>query len=64
MHQCKVCIIDKPGPDLYIADWLSTQNHKENKEIERNAIKVAKDIPMCISIQDIQELTRVQKINN
>ena len=24
-------IIYKPGRDLFIADWLSRQNHKENK---------------------------------
>ena len=24
----------KPGPDLFIADWLSRQSHKENKNEE------------------------------
>ena len=26
-----VCILYKPGPNLYIADWLSQNNHMENK---------------------------------
>ena len=29
INQYRVRIIYKPGPDLFIADWLSRQNHKE-----------------------------------
>ena len=29
----------KPGPDLIIADWLSRQYHKENKEEEISGIQ-------------------------
>ena len=25
-------IIHKPGPDLYITDWLSRQSHAENRD--------------------------------
>ena len=33
-HQYKVRIIYKPGPDLFIADWLSKKNHNEDKDAE------------------------------
>ena len=34
IHQYRVRIIHKLGPDLFIADWLPRQNHKENKDKE------------------------------
>ena len=34
IHQYQVRIIYKCGPDLFIVDWLSRQNHKENKDAE------------------------------
>ena len=30
----------KPVPDLFIADWLSRKNHKENKDEEINGMQV------------------------
>ena len=29
----------KPGSDLYITDWLSRQNHSENKDREIQVMK-------------------------
>ena len=47
-------IIYKPGPDLFIADWLSTQKNIENKDAEIpgmqlniNTIQTATNIPEC-----------------
>ena len=31
-HQYRVQILYKPGPEIFIADWLSCHNHKENKD--------------------------------
>ena len=30
-HQYRVQILYKPGPEIFIADWLSHHNHKEDK---------------------------------
>ena len=32
IHQYRVHILYKPGPETFIADWLSHHNHKENKD--------------------------------
>ena len=32
IHQYRVQIIYKPGPEIFIADWLSRHNHKEGKD--------------------------------
>ena len=32
IHQYRVQIIYKPGPDIFIADWLSRHNHVEGKD--------------------------------
>ena len=44
-------IIYRPGPNLFIADWLSRQNHDKNKDAEIpsmqlniNTIQTAADI--------------------
>ena len=34
IHQYRMRILYKPEPDLCIADWLSRQNHSENKDEE------------------------------
>ena len=34
IHQNNMCILYKPGPDLYIADCLSHHNHTEGKDQE------------------------------
>ena len=57
-------ILYKPGPDLYMDDWLSSQSHteKKDKEIEGmklsiNAISLMTDKSSWISIDNIQEVT-------
>ena len=32
IHQYRVHIIYKPGPEIFIADWVSHYNHEENKD--------------------------------
>ena len=64
MHQYRVRIIYKPGPDLFIADWLSRQNHKENKDEEIpgmplnvDTIQTNTNIPDSMMIQHLQQAT-------
>ena len=64
MHQCRVRVIYKPGPDLYITDWLSRQNHEENKDTEItglqlniDAIETVTNITDCMTIQQLQQAT-------
>ena len=64
IHQCRMCIIYRPGPDLYIMDWISCNNYAENRDQEIagmranvNAILTSVNIQVCISIQDIQTAT-------
>ena len=63
-HKYRVSIIYKPGPDLSIADWLSRQNHKEDKDDETQAIKIntiaidtATDVPKYMPIYKMQQAT-------
>ena len=58
IYQCRVRIIYKPGLDLFIMDWLSRQNHKENKDVEIPAIQLNIDarqtvtnIPPCCHLE-------------
>ena len=39
IHQYRVKIMYKSGPDLFTVDWISRQNHKENKDAEIHAGK-------------------------
>ena len=62
IHQYRVHILYKPGPDIIIADWLSQHNHQEGKDepiwhmdIRVDAIQSATDIPGCITISQIQQ---------
>ena len=32
IYQYRVQILYKPGPEIFIADWLSHHNHKEEKD--------------------------------
>ena len=32
IHQYRVQILYKPGPEIFIADWLSRNNHVEGKD--------------------------------
>ena len=73
IHQYRVHITYKPDPDLYTADWLSCNNHKENKDqriegmrVTTKAISTLINIPVCTSIHDTQtdthEHTHLQKL--
>ena len=60
----RVRIIQKPGPDLFIADWLSRQNHTENKDAEIlgkqlhiDTIQTTTNIPDGITVQQFQQVT-------
>ena len=61
IHQHRVHILYKPGPEIFIGDWLSHHNHEEGKDepirdmdIRVDAIQSATDILECISISQIQ----------
>ena len=62
IHQYRVQIIYKPGPEIFIADWLSRHNHTEGKnkpikgmDIQVDAIQTAIDMPECVSVVEIQQ---------
>ena len=62
IHQYRVQIIYKPGPKIFIADWLSQYNHVEGKDkpikdidISIDTIQTALDIPECLSMSQIQQ---------
>ena len=62
IHQYRVQIIYKPGPDISIADWLLRHNHSEGKdqlikdmEVWVDAIQTATDIPECLSMTELQQ---------
>ena len=61
LHQYRVQILYKPGPETFIADWLSWHKHMEGKDkpikdidIQVDAIQSLVDVPDCISIEEIQ----------
>ena len=62
-HQYRVQILYKPVPEIFIADWLSRNNHVvgkdkpiKNMDIWVDTIQSSVDIPECISIEEIQHL--------
>ena len=62
IHQYRVQILYKPGPEIFIADWLLQHNHVEGKDkpikdmdIQVDAIQSSVDMPDCISIEEIQQ---------
>ena len=64
IHQYWVRKMHKLGPELFITDWLSCHNHRENKykeihgmDIKVDAIQKSMNVPECISIQQIQQAT-------
>ena len=64
IQQYRVRIIYKPVPDLFIADWLSRQNHKERKDEEVPdmqlniyTIQTTINIAGCLKIQQLQQAT-------
>ena len=55
----------KPGPDLYMMDWLCQNNHTESSDQESTGINInvsvvskAINIPVCTSLQEIQVTTQ------
>ena len=64
IHQYRVGIIYKPGPDLSIAHWLFRQNHNKNwdeeitdMQISINAIQSTTNILECMTMHELQEAT-------
>ena len=62
IHQYRVQIIYKPGPDIFIADWLLSHNHVEGKDkaiedmdVQVDAIQSTTDMPECVSMAEIQQ---------
>ena len=58
----KIQIIYKPGPEIFIADWLSRQNHIEGNDkptkgmdIQVDTIQTATDMPECVSVAEIHQ---------
>ena len=75
IHQYRVQITYKPGPDIFIADWLSRHNHVEGKDkpikdmdIWMDTIQSATDMPECVSVAEIQQASaqddHLQKLKN
>ena len=71
IHQYRVKIIYKLDPDLFMADWLSRQSHKEGKDeqiegmqVNINNIKTSTDIPECMMIWELQDKTNKTIIYN
>ena len=65
VHQYRISIIYKSGPESFIADWLSRYNHEENKDevingldIRVDVVQVVTNVPECMSIQQIQQATK------
>ena len=62
-HQYRAQILYKPGPEIFIADWLSCHNHKDKAEpikdmdIRVDAIQSMTDISECMSILHTQQTT-------
>ena len=60
IYQYRVKIIYKPGPDLFIADCLSRQNQKEDKDeeiagmqVSIDAVETVTNIPECMMICEL-----------
>ena len=61
IHQYRVQIIYKPGPEIFIADWLSRHDHIEGKDkpikgmdTQVDAIQSVTDMLECGSTAEIQ----------
>ena len=62
IHQYRVQIRYKPGPEIFTADWLSRHIYKEGRDkpikdmdIRINATQSSTDILECMSIKQIQQ---------
>ena len=56
-------IIYKPGPDLFIVDRLSRQNHSKDKDAEIlemqlsiNVIQPTTNMPECMTMHELQQV--------
>ena len=54
----------KPGPDIFIADWLSRHNHVQGKDkliedmvIQVDTIQSTADMLECVSMVEIQQVS-------
>ena len=68
IHQYSVCILYKPGLDVYIGDWLSKHSHTEGKNqkvagmnINVHTLSTELDITVCTSIEDIRNAMSMMK---
>ena len=64
IHQYRGRIIYKPGPDLFIVDWLSRQNHNKVKDKEIPGMQLSIDtiqtpttVPECMTMHEVQQAT-------
>ena len=64
IHQYRVQIIYKPGPEIFIVDWLSRHNHAKGKDKAIKGMDVWVDAiqnPMgmleCLSMAEIQQVS-------
>ena len=62
VHQYRVQIIYKPGPEVFVADWVSRHNHVEGKdrpiedmEMRMDTIQNVTETPECVSMAEIQQ---------
>ena len=65
IHQYRIKMLYKHWPDLFIADWLSLQNHREDwddeipsMKITIDAIHTTVDIPECMLMQEVWNTTQ------
>ena len=75
IHQYRVQIIYKPGPDIFIAEWLSRHNHAEGKDqpikgmgLQVDIIQTMTDMPECLSMTELKHAsshdTHLQKLKH
>ena len=64
IHQYRVQIIYIPGPEIFIADWLSRHNHMEGKDkpikvmdVQVDTIQAITEMPECIPVVEIQQVS-------
>ena len=61
IHQYNIKILNRPGLQLFVADWLCRHNHKLNKDkevarisISINVMETCANIPGCITAEEMQ----------
>ena len=75
IHHYRVLVIYKPGPDIFIADWLLRHNHTEGKdqlikgiEFWVDIIQTTADMAECLSMTDLQQAlsqdSHIQKLKH